>query len=190
MYLCHKVPWERFFVCWSNKLPNAMELTEKNLTPLSAPQEEDDTEALVERLGLINVAWRNLFRLQMTWLSISWICAWNLSNIWWYHSARQGGKLGNAEESKAIEYQFFHCLVSLSAMPCMSFTLTPFSQEHWDHSKTPTQMFSSLLIIGYTYYHVCVSSVPLKHFSHFLLINFSLLVGFFKALTTSGKDLL
>jgi len=33
-----------------------MELTEKNLTPLSAPQEEDDTEALVERLGLINVA--------------------------------------------------------------------------------------------------------------------------------------
>jgi len=33
-----------------------MELTEKNLTPLSSPQEEDGTEALVERLGLINIA--------------------------------------------------------------------------------------------------------------------------------------
>jgi len=32
-----------------------MELTEKNLTPLNAPQKEDGTEALVERLGLINV---------------------------------------------------------------------------------------------------------------------------------------
>lgn len=33
-----------------------MELNEKNLTTLSAPQEEDDTEALVESLGLINIA--------------------------------------------------------------------------------------------------------------------------------------
>jgi hypothetical protein len=32
-----------------------MELIEKNLTPLSAPQEGDSTEALVERLGLINI---------------------------------------------------------------------------------------------------------------------------------------
>jgi len=62
-----------------------VELIQKNLTPLSAPQEEDGTDAVVERLGLINIAWRNLFRLQMTWLSISWICARNLSNIWQCH---------------------------------------------------------------------------------------------------------
>jgi len=44
-----------------------MELIEKNLVPLSAPQEEDSTEAVVERHGLINIVLiNNLFRLQMT----------------------------------------------------------------------------------------------------------------------------
>jgi hypothetical protein len=33
-----------------------MELINKNLTPLNAPQEEDCTKAVVERLGLINIA--------------------------------------------------------------------------------------------------------------------------------------
>jgi len=32
-----------------------VELIEKNLTPLSVPQEEDGIEAVVERLGLINI---------------------------------------------------------------------------------------------------------------------------------------
>jgi hypothetical protein len=120
----------------------------------------------VERLGLINIAWRNLFRLQITWLGISWICARNMSNIWRCHSARQGGEKGNVEESKAIKYYLSSLpSFSFSVMPCMSFTLTPCSQETWHHSKTTTQMFSSLLIIYYTYFHVCVSLVPLKHFS-------------------------
>jgi hypothetical protein len=33
-----------------------VELIEKNVTPLSAPQEEDGTDTVVKRLGLINIA--------------------------------------------------------------------------------------------------------------------------------------
>jgi hypothetical protein len=33
-----------------------VELIEKNLTPVSAPQEENGTEGAVEKLGLINIA--------------------------------------------------------------------------------------------------------------------------------------
>jgi hypothetical protein len=32
-----------------------MELIQKNLTPRSAPQEEDGTDAIVERLGLLTL---------------------------------------------------------------------------------------------------------------------------------------